>query len=320
MAGLNGFSRSGLTRRDAMIAGFGGMCLCCIPGLARAEDFRMVEVAPGMFIRQGVYQDATAANMDAIANIGFIVGKDAVLVTDSGGSLADGKWLREQIKSKTDKPVKYVVMSHVHPDHTFGAGAWADDDDVVFIGHAKLRDAQAARAEFYKSGLADIIGRANVGPIVLPTKSIADTDTIDLGQRVISFKAHGPAHTVCDLSMIDTTSGMLLPADLLFVKRIPSLDGSLLGWLKELDVLKAMGAKKAVPGHGPVSVDLDQAAQPLRNYLVALRDGTNAAIKKGEGIEDAAKSVGQDQKADWLLFDSYNGRNVIEAYKELEWN
>ena len=148
---------------------------------------------------------------------------------------------------------------------------------------------------------------------------IEDTGEIDLGDRVITLKAHGPAHTLCDLSMIDRASGLLLPSDLLFVKRIPSVDGSLLGWLKELAVLKAMGPAKAVPGHGPLVVDLAGAAADLERYLIALRDGVRAEIAANGSIENAVKTVGQAERDHWLLFEDYHARNVIAAYKELEW-
>ncbi len=309
---------SSASRRDVLLAGFGGLCLCCLPILGRAGDLAMREIAPGVFMRQGVTQDATADNLDAIANIGFIVGGDAVLVTDSGGSLADGQWLRRQIKAKTDKPIRYVVMSHVHPDHAFGAGAFSDDHPM-FIGHAKLPEALQQRGDFYKKGLGDIIGADRVGPVVMPTRTVAQTDSVDLGGRIVTFQAHGPAHTSCDLSMIDAGSGLLLAADLLFVGRTPSLDGSLLGWLKELDVLAAMKADKAVPGHGPTLIEKQAAIAPLRAYLVALRDGVRAEIKKSGTIDEAVKTVAQDERSQWALFDDYHGRNVIEAYKELEW-
>jgi quinoprotein relay system zinc metallohydrolase 2 len=310
--------RESMSRRQALLAGFGGACLCCLPSFAAPHSFKMEEVASGVFVRRGVDEDATAQNLDAIANIGFIVGKDAVLVTDTGGSLADGQWLRSQIKARTGKPIKFVVISHVHPDHTFGAGAFVDDKPV-FIGHAKLPEALQARGEFYKKGLADIIGADKVGPVVMPTHTVADTDEVDLGDRVITFKAHGPAHTHSDLSMLDKRSGLLLPADLLFVGRVPSLDGSLLGWLKELDALSTLGAQRAVPGHGPVAVDLAPSVAALRGYLADLRDGVRKEIKGQGSIETATKTVGQDQASKWTLFADYNGRNVSEAYKELEW-
>ena len=78
-----------LTRRHLLAAGF---CLCCLPSRTRAAPlpgpFATDEVAPGIHIRRGLDEEATADNGGAIANIGFIVGREAVLVTDPGGSLA----------------------------------------------------------------------------------------------------------------------------------------------------------------------------------------------------------------------------------------
>jgi len=307
---------TGLTRRHALFAGF---CLCCAPTLGRAaESFTMEEVGPGLFVRKGLIADATPENADAIANIGFLIGRNGVVVTESGGSLADGQWLRAEIVKRTDKPITHVVLTHVHPDHVFGAGAFVQDKPV-FIGHAKLTEALSARGEFYRKRLIDLLGEDRTGPVVYPTLSVAETAEIDLGDRRLTFTAHGPAHTTSDLSMIDSGSGLLFPADLLFVNRIPSLDGSLKGWLAEIERLKAMGPARAVPGHGPVAVDLAPALADLSGYLKALRDGTRAAIAQDVPIDKAVTSVAADQRDKWALFDTYNGRNVTVAYQELEW-
>lgn len=276
------------------------------------------EVARGVFLRHGVDEDATSENLDAIANIGFVVGRSGVLVIDSGGSLIDGERLRAAIVATTDKPIRWVVISHVHPDHAFGAAAFRRDNPV-FIGHARLAAALNARGEYYRKRLAELLGPERAGEVVLPTMEVRDRAELDLGERVIAFTAHGPAHTDCDLAMLDRTTGLLLPADLLFVRRVPALDGSLLGWLRELNALAAMGASRAVPGHGPLVVDYGPAAADLRRYLSVLRDGVRAAIAAGTGIEVAAETVAQSERARWVLFKDYNARNVTEAYKELEW-
>jgi quinoprotein relay system zinc metallohydrolase 2 len=229
----------------------GGLCLCCLPTLARAENFQVEEVAPSVFMRRGVNEEASAANRGGIANIGFIVGDESVLVTETGGSLADGQWLRQKIREKTGKPIKYVVLTHVHPDHVFGAGAFLEDSPV-FIGHHKLGDALASRGEFYRKRLIGILGEAQVGPVVMPTRTVRDEDQIDIGGRAIGFKAHPPAHTTTDLSLVDRKTGLFLPADLMFVGRVPSIDGSLTGWIAELENMQKMGYEKTVPGHGPV--------------------------------------------------------------------
>src|SRR3984893_17682279 len=230
-----------MSRREAVLAGAGMLWSLAGTTRSRAEQGALVtdEVAPGIYIRRGVDEDASAANGDAIANIGFIVGRDAVAVMDPGGSLADGQRLRATIRKATSLPIRYVVMSHVHPDHIFGAGAFTEDKPQ-FVGHARLPDALAQRGEYYRSHLDLILGAGRSGPIVAPTMLVKDRGQIDLGGRVLEITAHGNAHTDCDLSVLDGQTGTLLLSDLLFVQRVPSLDGSLKGWLAELAKLKTL--------------------------------------------------------------------------------
>jgi len=304
-----------MTRRDAIL---GAACLCCLPAFALGAS-ALDEVSPGVFIRRGPDAEASAANLDGIANIGFVIGRDAVLVTESGGSLADGAWLRAEIRARTDRPIRHVILSHVHPDHAFGAGAFLGDGPE-FIGHARLVDELAARGDFYRARLAEILGPDRVGPVVMPTRTVgADGATVDLGDRRLQLRAHPPAHTSSDLSMLDPDAGLLFPADLVFVGRIPSLDGSLPGWLAELDALEALGARSAVPGHGPVLVDPASAIAPLRRYLTTLGDDVRRAIAGGRPITEATETAALSERGNWALFDDYNGRNVTQAYKELEW-
>ena len=108
------------------------------------------------------------------------------------------------------------------------------------------------------------------GTVVLPGMEIRDRAEIDLGGRIIEVTAHAPSHTVCDVSLFDKNTGTLLPADLVFVGRMPSLDGSLRGWIKTLDALKNHAAARAVPGHGPVAVDWPLASAAISRYLTTL--------------------------------------------------
>jgi quinoprotein relay system zinc metallohydrolase 2 len=292
-------SAAGRTHRDARRSGF-------------------VEVAPGLFISSGVDEDATAANGDAIANVGFIVGRDCVATIDAGGSLEDGQALRAAIRSHTARPIRYVILSHGHPDHVFGAPAFLEDKPE-FVGHARLPNALALRGEYYRARLEAELGKARAGFVVAPTMLVQGTRNIDLGGRVLTLTAHAKAHTDNDLSVVDTGSGTLLASDLLFVRRVPSLDGSLPGWLKELQALKALRTPRAVPGHGPASVDWPTSAAGLERYLTTLLTETRAAIARGVTIEQAVNIVGQSERGKWALFDDYHGRNVTQAYKELEW-
>ena len=276
------------------------------------------EIAPGVFVRRGVDEDATASNDDAIANIGFIVGNDAVAVIDPGGSLRDGERLRDHIRTVTKRPIRYVVMTHGHPDHVFGAGAF-QQDSPQFIGHSLLPRVLASRGAYYRKRLDDILGGNHAGPIVMPTQLVQDHSQIDLGGRIVQLTAHGVAHSECDLTALDSRSATLFAGDLLFVERVPALDGSLRGWLGELNLLKRLELRQAVPGHGPTSVKWPAGVQDLERYLLILQQETRQAIAKGVEIGTAVNTVAQSERGRWKLFDSYNGHNITQAYKELEW-
>jgi quinoprotein relay system zinc metallohydrolase 2 len=300
----------------------GGLCLCCAPRLSCGADehgtLETTEIAPGIHVRRGADEIASAQNQDAIANIGFIVGRESVAVIDSGGSLSDGERLRRRIRDATKLPIRYVLMSHVHPDHIFGAGAFLQDKPA-FVGHAQLPQALAQRGEYYRGRLEEVLGRGNVGPIVPPTMLVSDRTQIDLGGRSLELRAHSLAHTSTDVSVVDAQTRTLFASDLLFVGRVPSLDGSLKGWLRELSVLGSIDAARTVPGHGPASVDFASAAAKLRQYLETLLRETRQAIAKGVDIDVAPQTVAQSERGNWTLFDEYHGHNVTQAYKELEW-
>ena len=306
-----------IIRRSAVLAA--AVVLGTTAGRAETAALPVTEIASGIFVHNGVHEEASAANEDAIANIGFIIGDDAVAVIDPGGSFAEGSGLRAAIRARTDRPIRFVILTHVHPDHIFGAAAFRDDHPD-FIGHAKLPGALAQRGDYYLRRLHSALGdEASGTEIVAPTVLVSDKLELDLGNRRLTLRAHGPAHTDNDLTVFDQNTRTFWLADLLFVDRIPVIDGSLVGWLKQLDELTAIPADRAVPGHGPVSVPWPGAAEPERRYLAALAQDTRAAIKAGIGIANAYRQVANSERGKWLLFDEYHPRNVTASYKELEW-
>jgi quinoprotein relay system zinc metallohydrolase 2 len=312
-----------VTRRAALL---GALCSCCLPALVRADarvspnarPLALAEVAPGLFMRHGLDEDVNAQNDNAIANIGFIVGRRSVAVFDPGGSRADGARLRAAIVARTRLPIRYVVLSHVHPDHIFGASAF-EQDHPEFVGHARLPRALSQRAEYYRKRLEAVLGAERAGTVVVPTRLVQVKDEIDLGGRVLELTAHPPGHSDNDLTLLDRSTGTLLASDLLFVRRVPSLDGSLRGWIEQLEDLKRVSARRAVPGHGPTGVDWPHGSADLERYLGILLRETREAIRKGIPIEDAVNVVGVSERPRWVLFDDYHGGNVTQAFKELEW-
>jgi quinoprotein relay system zinc metallohydrolase 2 len=278
----------------------------------------VTQIAPGIFVRHGETADATAANQDGIANIGFIVGDMGVAVIDPGGSLADGQRLRAAIRAQTPLPIRYVIMTHGHPDHIFGAGAFTADHPE-FIGNAHLPADMTARGAYYQKRLATLLGAQNAGTAIMPTHLVKTAESIDLGNRILTLRAWPPAHSEDDLTVMDARTSTLWAGDLLFVGRIPSLDGDLKAWIAALHTLQSLQAARAVPGHGPVSVPWPSAGADEDRYLTTLLTDTRAAIAKGRDIGAAVANCAQSERGRWALFDDYNGHNVTVAYKALEW-
>lgn len=280
----------------------------------------VTEIAPGVFVHQGAYAVFAPSNRGDIANLSFVIGRDAVAVIDTGGSAAVGQALRAAIRAVTDKPIRYVINTHMHPDHVFGNAAFADDQPD-FIGHHKLARALAARAEHYLAVNGQLLGpEAFAGTrLVAPTRPVHDRLSIDLGARELILEAQPTAHTDNDLTAYDAATGTLFLGDLLFVRHVPALDGSIRGWLALIDRLEQIPAKRAVPGHGPAEVAWPEAVQPQKQYLQRISADVRRMIKEGRSIAEAAATVGLSEKETWLLFDAFNARNVTAAFAELEW-
>ncbi|TIQ92358.1 MAG: quinoprotein relay system zinc metallohydrolase 2 [Mesorhizobium sp.] len=262
----------------------------------------------------------SAANQGAISNLGVVVGTDAVAVIDSGGSLIEANALIAAIGKVSARPVRYLINTHVHPDHVFGNAAFRQIGATI-VGHHNLPRALEARGAFYLHSFREQIGDALIEgiEIIPPTMLVDDRLQLDLGGRVLELQAWKAAHTDNDLTVFDSATRTLFAGDLVFIGSLPTLDGSLLGWLRQMDALAAIGAVRAVPGHGPVPADWPAALMAERRYFEILARDIRKAIADGIPLRDAVKTAGASERDNWHLFDDYNERNATAAFAELEW-
>lgn len=290
------------------------------PPLAAQESLAVSEVAPGVFVHQGRYEIFTPRNSGDTANSGFIVGRDGVAVIDTGGSPRVGASLLAAIRARTKLPIKYVINTHMHPDHIFGNVAF-EAEKPVFVGHAKLPRALAARADRYLGINKELLGEAFEGTrIVPPTQLVKDRLELDLGDRKLAIEAYATAHTDNDVTVFDEKTGTMFLGDLLFSKHVPALDGSIRGWLALIDKLAARSdIQRAVPGHGPEQMPWPSALAAEKRYLGTVADEVRTMIKQGKTLAEAAATVGLSEKDAWELFKEYHARNVSAAFAELEW-
>ena len=290
-----------------------GWLLCSDAANAVAPDssFNLTQPAPGVFVHFGRQVSPEAAGHEDIANIGFIVGKSCIAVIDTGGSAGVGRALRAAIRQHSAVPICYVINTHVHFDHVLGNIAFADDHSS-FVGSTTLATEMQRSESFFvqQFGAEQVIG---------PDRLVEKHLTLDLGGRRLSLRAWSTAHTDCDLTVVDETTGTLWAGDLLFRERLPALDGNVKGWLAAIAELTRWRVKLTIPGHGTLARNLPVALAPEQHYLQALVDSIRIDLKQGVSLGQALGEAANSERGTWLLWDEVHPRNVARVYQELEW-
>src|SRR5215212_10294168 len=277
-------------------------------GADRPAPLPVREIAEGVFVYEAPYALASPRNTGAIANSGFVVGRDGVVVIDTEGTYLAGRRLLAAVEAQTALPVRYVVNTHFHPDHVLGNAAFARDG-VTFVGHENLAEALRSRQERYLAATKALVGAEAFArtEIVFPTMPVRGRLELDLGNRRLILEAWPTAHTNSDLTVLDEKTGTWFLGDLLFAGHVPALDGSLNGWIR------------VAAGHGPSSLPWPEAALPMTRYLAGLASDVRRMIREGRTMRDAAGEAGRAEAQHWALFDEFNARNATAAFHELEW-
>ena len=201
------------------------------------------------------------------ANVGVVIGRDAVLVIDTLISAKAATRLLEQIRAVTDKPIKYVVNTHDHLDHAWGNCVFAKLGAIIIAQENSRLDANKTgetlgRAGQYGLTAADMEGTTIVPPSITFKQSVK----VDLGGITVELNYPGPSHTVGSITALVPQDKVLFVGDILFSHYHPYLaEGDLAGWQQALIELESTIATKIIPGHGPVSTVSD--LRDMREYI-----------------------------------------------------
>ncbi|MGX7926550.1 quinoprotein relay system zinc metallohydrolase 1 [Tsuneonella sp. HG094] len=301
--------------RRAAIAG-----ALALPAAARAEQYGGTyapvaePVADGVWLVRGADEAIGFANGGAIAN-GVILASDAgAILYDAGPSLGYGKALANLAEQVTGKQPAAVYLSHLHPDHAFGAGAF---------GAAQVHALPGTRTEIERdgSGFSDAMYRMLSGwmtgtEVILPTGDVADGPVTIGGRRLRLFALAG--HSGADLALLDEATGTLIAGDLVFHDRAPATPHAHLPtWRASLSALKAIPHKALVPGHGPLDRQGRAIAQ-TRDWLDWLEGSLRDAVARGLDMTEAGAMPIPDRFAKMQAARYELQRSVVHFYPVLE--
>jgi cyclase len=211
-----------------------------------------------------------------LSNSGVLAGPKSVLLIDSAATAPRARALREAVAALTPAPVRTLVNTHHHGDHTYGNFVFPE---ATVVGHDRTR------AEILAAGLQLKLIWPDVDwgdiEIVPPSVTFTDRLTVHAGELEVQLIHVGPAHTTNDVVAWIPDRGVLFAGDLVFNGVAPfCLMGSITGALEAIDTVRALGAATVVSGHGAVAGPevFDANAAYLRWIKQVAQDGIAAGL------------------------------------------
>ena len=280
-----------------------------------------VRVSEHVWYVESLPGPAAPENEGHIANAGFVVTREGVVVFDALGSPPLARELLRRIRAITDQPVLRVIVSHYPADHIYGlqvfkaAGAeiWAHRAGSAYLGSDEARD----RLEQRRQILFPWIDEST--RLVPPDRWLDGDVDFELGGVRFLVRHVGPAHTAEDLALMVRPDGVLFAGDLVFRGRVPFVGtADSKAWLASLERLLALEPKVLVPGHGPAS---DAPADELgltRDYLAYLRRTMGAAAADFVPFEEAYAATSWRRFEHLPAFKDANRLNAYNTYLLME--
>ena len=275
-------------------------------------------------LAQGVYlvPGDTGRGSEGRPNAGFIVTQDGVVAIDALASPAQGRALLRTIRGVTSRPVRWLVLTHHHPDHHFGAIEFRRAGAKV-IAHP---DARVLAAEAGPDALVADWVRV-VGPDAMrgfefadaPDRRVTGTDTLRLGGRDIVITHPAPGHTAGDLMVWLPDARVLFAGDLLIEDGVTMVvDGSARALVRALATIDSLSPRLVVPGHGAMPQEPTALVAETRRYITELQQQMRTAVDRGTPMLRALASLPPPDENRPVSLNSRRRRNAARVYVEEE--
>ena len=272
----------------------------------------------------------------------------SVIVFDTHFTPEAGQALLNAIRSVTLKPVRYVVNSHAHADHTHGNQVFPDaqlisstdarrevlEEDLPSLNRtisvaqaqidkvrhdlAKETDpSQLQRMRELIRTREEYIRTMSRLKIVAPFVTLDDRLRIQEGKQEVRLLYLGKGHTEGDVVMLLPAQRIAFVGDLFFNEAIPNVqDASILTWMKTLEEVLRLDADKFVPGHGAVGGRKD--IQNFLSYFETLQSLVKEYVDRGDSVEQATRDIAVPAKFSTYRFQNFFPSNVQKMYAELK--
>lgn len=237
------------------------------------------QVADGLWVVRGVDAPIAPGNGGAIANITILATEAGTVLVDCGPSLRYGRALKTAAEALTGNPVVRVYLTHLHPDHVYGAAAFAP---AIVAATPQLASLLAREGAGFSDGMYRLLGDWMRGTEFVAPGVILAADHETFGTRRLRLLPLA-GHSAADLALLDEATGTLIAGDLVFHDRAPSTPhADLAQWRAALATLKALDHRRVVPGHGPVDPSPAAAIDQTRDWLDWLAASLRASVAAGD--------------------------------------
>lgn len=264
----------------------------------------------------------TGRGVEGRPNAGFIVTSEGVVVVDALASPRDGARLLGTIRRATRQPIRWLVLTHHHPDHHFGAIVLKRAGARI-IAHPDRRVLASEGGE--DALIADWVRVVGLDAMRgfefadTPDRPVTGSDTLRMGGRTIVITHPGAGHSAGDLMVWLPAERVLFAGDVLVEDGVTMLvDGSsaqLLGALARID---SLAPAVVVPGHGALPKRPAELVGRTRDYVLGLQAEMRAAVEKGIPMQRALASLPPADQTRPVSLASRRRRNAVRVYVEEE--
>jgi glyoxylase-like metal-dependent hydrolase (beta-lactamase superfamily II) len=255
-------------------------------------------------------------------NAGFVVTPGGVVAIGGVASPAQARAVIRTIRTRTSRPIRYLVLYAHHPDMMFGAIEFKRAGARI-VAHPDTRVLAAEGgpdqmlADWDRVvGLQELLGFEYANT---PDRPVAASDTLRLGGRTIVIFHPGAAHSAGDLVIWLPREGVLFAGDILLEDGgTMVVDGNSSALLRTLTFIDSLAPRVVVPGHGRIARDPRTPTRMTREYITALRDSMRAEVARGTSMRRAVDALPPADEGRPVSSNSRTRRNAVRIYLEME--